>query len=106
VFVITGSFDMLMDLFVFVTWIFYGFVGYGIFVLRKKMPDAPRPYKLKAYPWIPIVFIAFSLFYFVLTLYNDISNYLSGKTEIVYSLLGLALLVAGLPFYWWFRRRL
>lgn len=105
IFVITGSFDMLMDLFVFVTWIFYGFAGYGIFILRKKMPDAERPYKLKGYPWVPIVFIAFALFYFVLTLYNDISNYVIGKTEIIYSALGLLLLAAGLPFYWWWNRK-
>jgi APA family basic amino acid/polyamine antiporter len=105
VFVITGSFDMLMDLFVFVTWIFYGFAGYGIFVLRRKMPDAERPFKLKAYPWVPIVFIAFALFYFVLTLYSDIGNYLQGKTQIIYSVLGLLLLAAGVPFYLYFRWR-
>lgn len=104
-FVISGSFDMLMDLFVFVTWIFYGFAGYGIFILRKKMPDAVRPYRMKGYPWIPVVFIAFSVFYFFLTLYNDINNYREEKTEVVYSALGLMLLVAGLPFYWWWNRR-
>jgi len=75
--VLIGSFDMLMDMFVFITWIFYGFAAYGIFILRKKMPDAPRPYKLKGYPYLPIIFMLFSTLYVVITLYNDISNYMA-----------------------------
>jgi APA family basic amino acid/polyamine antiporter len=101
-FVLSGSFDMLADLFVFVTWIFYGFAAYGIIILRRKMPLAERPYKLKGYPWIPIIFIFFALFYFILTIYNDVQNYLSGKTEIIFSALGLLLLASGVPFYWYF----
>ncbi len=95
---------MLADLFVFVTWIFYGFAAYGIIILRRKMPLAERPYKLKGYPWIPIIFIFFALFYFILTIYNDAQNYLSGKTEIIFSALGLLLLASGVPFYWYFNR--
>jgi len=104
-FVLTGSFDMLSDLFVFVTWIFYAFAAYGIFILRRKMPDRERPYKLKFYPWAPLIFILFALFYFVVTIYNDISNYLTGKTEIIFSMLGLLLLLTGIPFYWYFKYR-
>ncbi len=103
-FVLSGSFDMLADLFVFVTWIFYGFAAYGIIILRRKMPLAERPYKLKGYPWIPIIFIFFVLFYFILTIYNDVQNYLSGKTEIIFSALGLLLLASGVPFYSYFNR--
>lgn len=104
VFVITGSFDMLMDLFVFVTWIFYGIAGYGIFVLRRKMPEAERPFKLSAYPLVPIIFISFAAFYFVFTVYNDINSYLKGESRVVYSVLGLTLLAAGIPFYFYFLR--
>lgn len=102
VFVLTGSFDMLMDMFVFVTWIFYGFAAYGIIILRKKMPHAHRPFKLKGYPWIPVVFILFAALYFIITLYNDFHNHAIGKTPIVYSLLGLVLLSVGIPFYVYF----
>ena len=49
-FIITGSFDMLADMFVFITWIAYLFGAIGIFLLRKKMPDQPRPYKIWGYP--------------------------------------------------------
>ncbi len=104
-FVLTGTFDMLTDLFVFITWIFYGFAGYGIFILRRKMPDAHRPYKVWGYPYIPVVFIAFTLFYFFMTLYNDITGYLSGKTPVVNSLLGLLLLASGVPVYLYLKRK-
>ena len=96
---------MLADLFVFVSWLFYGFGAYGIFILRKKMPKANRPYKLKAYPLIPIIFILFAAFYFFITIYNDIHNYLEGKAKVVNSALGLALLLTGLPFYLYFRKK-
>ena len=33
---------------------------------------------------------------------NDVQNYLSGKTEIIFSALGLLLLASGVPFYWYF----
>lgn len=106
-FVLTGSFDMLTDMFVFITWIFYGFAAYGVFILRRKMPDAggADAYKTWGYPVVPIVFIAFAAFYFFLTLYNDVTNYLSGKTPVINSLLGLLLTAAGVPLYFYLRRR-
>ncbi len=102
-FVLTGSFDMLTDLFVFITWIFYGFAAAGIFILRKKMPDADRPYKAWGYPLAPAIFIIFSAFYFILTLYSDINNYLTGKTHFISSVFGLALTIIGVPLYFYFR---
>ncbi len=104
-FVLTGSFDMLTDLFVFITWIFYGFAAAGIFILRKKMPKAERPYKAWGYPLAPIIFVLFSAFYFILTLYADISNYLTGKTHFISSAFGLLLTAMGIPFYFYFRRK-
>jgi APA family basic amino acid/polyamine antiporter len=104
-FVLTGSFDMLTDLFVFITWIFYGFAGVGIFILRKKMPDAIRPYRVWGYPWVPIIFIAFTIFYFVITIYNDVSNYIHGRTAMINSVLGLLLTATGIPMYWYLKRK-
>ncbi|MFM7839902.1 MAG: APC family permease [Chitinophagaceae bacterium] len=86
-FVLTGTFDMLTDLFVFITWIFYGFAGFGVFILRKKMPDAPRLFKVWGYPFLPILFVLFSVFYFIMTIYNDVTDYISGKSPVVYSVL-------------------
>ncbi|HEY9002846.1 MAG TPA: amino acid permease [Mucilaginibacter sp.] len=103
--VFIGSFDMLMDMFVFISWIFYGFAAYGIFILRKKMPDAHRHYKLKGYPYLPIIFIFFSMLYVVITLYNDINNYMLGKSPIINSVFGLVLTVMGIPLYWYFKKK-
>ena len=104
-FVLTGSFDMLADLFVFISWIFYGFAAYGVFILRRKMPDVKRPYKVWGYPVIPIIFIFFAAFYFVMTLYNDISAFLLGKTEFINSVYGLGLTLAGIPVYYYYKRK-
>ncbi|MDB5133850.1 MAG: amino acid permease [Mucilaginibacter sp.] len=103
--VLIGSFDMLMDMFVFITWIFYGFAAYGIFILRKKMPLAPRAFKLKGYPYLPIIFMMFSSLYVVITLYNDTSNYIAGKSHIINSVFGLLLTAIGVPLYWYFRKK-
>jgi APA family basic amino acid/polyamine antiporter len=103
--VISGSFDMLTDMFVFVSWIFYAVIAIGLFILRKKMPDANRPYKVWGYPIVPALFIVFTVLYLCLTVYNDVKNYLDGKTPIINSLFGLGLTLAGVPLYFYFRRK-
>jgi len=104
-FIITGSFDMLADMFVFVTWIAYGLGAAGIFILRKKLPGAARPYKAWGHPYITILFIVFSAFYLVVTIYNDVSNYLAGKQPVINSLLGIAITALGIPLYYYYRAR-
>jgi APA family basic amino acid/polyamine antiporter len=94
-----------MDMFVYISWIVYGFAAYGIFILRKKIPDVHRPYKLKGDPYLPIIFILFSTLYVVITLYNDINNYIEGKSPIINSVFGLALTSIGVPLYLYFRRK-
>jgi len=73
--------------------------------LRKKMPDAHRPYKLKGYPYLPIIFIFFAMLYVGITLYNDISAYVAGKSPIINSVFGLALTAIGIPLYWYFKKK-
>jgi basic amino acid/polyamine antiporter, APA family len=103
--VLSGSFDMLTDMLVFVSWLFYGLSAYGIFILRKKMPDAERPYKVWGYPYLPAFFVVFSGLFLVMTLYNDISNYLNGVTPLINSLFGLLLTFIGVPLYFYFRKK-
>ena len=102
--VLSGSFDMLTDMLIFVSWLFYGLSAAGIFVLRKKLPHAERPYKVWGYPFVPGVFVAFTAFFLIATLISDIQLYISGKTEIINSLLGLLLTALGIPLYWYFKR--
>ena len=103
--VISGSFDTLTDMLIFVTWVFYALSALGVMVLRKKMPDAIRPYKTWGYPFVPIAFISIASFFLLITLYNDISNYLNGTSPLINSLFGLALTAIGIPLYFYFKKR-
>ena len=105
VFIVTGSFDMLADMFVFITWIAYGLGAVGIFMLRKRMPDAERPYRIWGFPWVPLLFIGFSAFYLISTVWNDVSNYMAHRQPVINSVLGLLITAAGIPFYFYCRRK-
>ena len=54
---LSGTYGDLLDYVVFVVLVFYILTVTGIFILRKKRPDADRPYKTFGYPIIPIVYI-------------------------------------------------
>lgn len=93
--VLSGTFDQLTDMLIFAAFIFYGATALGVFILRKKMPDTPRPYKVWGYPVVPAIFIIFCIF-------------LIGNTVIARPReagIGLVLIFLGVPFYWWFKRK-
>jgi APA family basic amino acid/polyamine antiporter len=75
----------------------------GIFILRKKMPDHPRPYRVWGYPWLPLLVILFNALYLIITLIDDIQNYIEGKTRLMNSVFGLVVTAAGIPLYYYFR---
>jgi APA family basic amino acid/polyamine antiporter len=54
---LTGKYGDLLDFVVIIVLIFYILTIYGIFILRKKMPDAERPYKALGYPFVPMLYI-------------------------------------------------
>jgi APA family basic amino acid/polyamine antiporter len=93
--VLSGSFDQLTDMLIFASFIFYGATTLGVFVLRIKMPDAPRPYKAWGYPVVPALFIVFCVGLVVVTL-------IARPRE---ALLGLSLMLAGVPFYMFWNRK-
>jgi APA family basic amino acid/polyamine antiporter len=103
--VFSGSFDMLTDMLVFVSWLFYGLSAAGVFVLRKTMPHATRPYKVWGYPYLPAAFVLFTAFFVASTLVVDIQNYVGGKTTLINSLFGLLLTAMGVPLYFYFHRK-
>lgn len=105
VLVISGSFDMLTDMLIFVSWIFYALGAFGVFILRRTMPEAPRPYKVWGYPFIPAAFCLFAFAFVVVTLYNDITAFQRGEIPVITSVLGLVLTFTGLPLYFYFGRR-
>jgi APA family basic amino acid/polyamine antiporter len=105
----SGTFDTLTDMLIFVSWVFYAAGAYGVFVLRRKEPDAPRHYKVPGYPWIPISFVLFAGLYLVLTVVNDVSVYreavAQGKPATINSVFGTGLVLIGMPIYFFYRNR-
>lgn len=105
VMVLSGSFSILTDMYIFIVWVFNLMMMIGLFILRVKMPGKERPYKVWGYPWMPIVVVLFNLFYLAITLVDDISNYVNGKTQIMNSVFGIVVTAMGIPLYFYFKWR-
>jgi APA family basic amino acid/polyamine antiporter len=85
----------LLDWVVFAVLIFYVLTIAGIFILRRKRPDAERPYRAFGYPVIPALYmVVASLIAVVLLIYKPAT-----------SLPGLAIVLAGIPVYFAWRRK-
>ncbi len=94
VFVLVRSFSQLADQFVIGIWPFYALAVAAIYVLRRRQPDLARPYRTWGYPIVPAVFLVASLFL--------LGNYfVSQPTESAWD---IAVLISGVPVYWWWRR--
>lgn len=89
VLVLSGTFDQLTDMIIFAVFIFYGATTLGVFILRRKMPDAHRPYKVWGYPVIPAIFILFCIGLFVNTI-------IARPRE---AAIGMILILLGIPVY-------
>ncbi len=91
----SGSFDILTDLVIIAAFIFYGLIVGGVVVLRIKKPTIDRPYKTFGYPVVPIFFTIFCLVFLVISFTES-----PGK-----SLVGVALILSGLPFYFYWKNK-
>jgi len=89
-----GTFDQLTNYVIFASWIFYGMTTAAVFMLRRRMPDAPRPYRTIGYPVMPVVFVLVALWLLINTL----------QTNPVEAFTGLIVIALGLPLYFYFRR--
>jgi APA family basic amino acid/polyamine antiporter len=96
VLLLSGHYKQLYTLVIFPSWILYAMTGASVIVLRWKRPDMVRPYKVPAYPFVPLLFVmvAIGLLY---------STLLTSPRE---SGIGFGIIVAGLPFYFYWKRRL
>src|SRR5918911_368842 len=54
---LSGSFDALTNYSIFALWIFYGLTTASVFIFRRRMPDAERPYRAWGYPVVPVLFL-------------------------------------------------
>lgn len=80
-----NGFEAMVDFTAPVFWFFFLCTGLSLFVLRKKQPDVPRPFKVPLYPVIPFLFVAFCAY----MLYSSLSVTGTG------ALVGVALLLTG-----------
>ncbi|GIK59603.1 MAG: amino acid transporter [Ignavibacteriota bacterium] len=91
--VLSGSFDTITDYVIFATWFFYMLTAFGVIVLRKKMPDVPRPYKVIGYPYTIWFFVIFSFVFLVNSIISDSEN----------AAMGMLLIMTGLPLYFFWK---
>jgi APA family basic amino acid/polyamine antiporter len=92
---LSGTFDQITTYAIFALWLFFGVTASTVFVLRRKLPDAVRPYRTLGYPFVPFIFILVAAWLVINTI----------LTTPVESAAGLALIALGLPVYFYFKRR-
>lgn len=86
---LSGTYDALTDYVIFASWIFYGLAIGSVFVLRRKMPNAERPYRTWGYPFVPGIALIVTAWLLISTI----------KTSTRGSLIGLLLIALGIPVY-------
>lgn len=93
VLVLSGTFDQLTDMIIFAVFIFYGATTLGVFILRRRLPDVHRPYKVWGYPVVPAIFILFCISLF----FNTI---ITRPRE---AAIGMILIFSGIPVYYFLK---
>lgn len=93
---LTGTYNQLLNYVIFAALLFYAFTTAGLFILRSKRPDVPRPYKAVGYPVLPALYILLCIGVMVLLL-------LSPTTRLE-SISGLVLVLIGVPVFFLWRR--
>jgi APA family basic amino acid/polyamine antiporter len=95
VLILTGTYETLSSYTVLSAWTFYTLSVAGVWVLRRKSPDAPRPYKMWGYPVTLWAFLIVSVWFMVDAFVNQPGT----------SLIAFGIAVAGIPFYLIWRAR-
>jgi APA family basic amino acid/polyamine antiporter len=92
---VSGKYGDLLDMVSFVVVLFYMLTIAGIFILRKRLPNADRPYKAFGYPWLPVIYIVMgTTFCILLIIYKP-----------TYTWPGLLIALSGIPIYYWALRK-
>ena len=92
---VSGSYSQLLDYIIFAVLVFYILTIVGLFVLRVKQPDVPRPYKALGYPVLPALYIVMATWICIVLL----------RYKPQYTWPGLALVLLGIPVYSLWSRR-
>jgi basic amino acid/polyamine antiporter, APA family len=92
---LSGTYGQLLDYIIFAVLVFYILTIFGLFVLRVKRPDAPRPYRAIGYPVLPAIYILMALFIDIVLL----------RYKPQYTWPGLIIVLVGIPVYAVWSRR-
>jgi APA family basic amino acid/polyamine antiporter len=92
------DYDTLITYFVVVEWAALIFAVGALFVLRRKMADAPRPFRTPGYPWVPLVFVIGTILGLSAILWGQLQV---GNFSPIY---GLGLALAGFPVHHLWKR--
>jgi len=87
--------DSLTDIAMFIMWAFYISAFLAVFILRKRQPDASRPYSVPAFPLIPIIAIVGAIYI--------VGSMLMDKP--LDAMLAVGITATGLPVYWLLNKR-
>ncbi len=90
----TGSYVTLVAYVLFIAWIIHALTVLGLIILRRKHPEWDRPYRVWGYPWAPLLFVAFAVWFVATTLIARPES----------SLAGIAIVAVGIPIYYWWRK--
>ncbi|GAA5421495.1 putative serine/threonine exchanger transporter [Tetragenococcus halophilus subsp. halophilus] len=89
-----GTFDLLTDMLIFVMWSFSMLLFLAVFILRKKAPEMPRPYKVPLYPIVPLIAMLGGGFILMMTLI----------TTPGLALTGIGVTAIGVPVYYYMKK--
>ena len=94
------DFDRLTTYFVVVEWFALLFAVGAVFVLRRRQPDTPRPFRTPLYPWVPLIFVVGTVVGLAAIVWGEIGR----ETPNWSPVWGLAIALAGFPVYRLWRR--
>jgi APA family basic amino acid/polyamine antiporter len=94
VLILSGSFEVLIDYRIFGVWMLNVITVAGVIQLRRTHPDWERPYRMWGYPFTTLAFIAVAIAFMLNTLIQRPRP----------SIAGLAIMAAGVPLYYFWRR--
>ncbi|PKQ70680.1 APC family permease [Raineya orbicola] len=91
---LSGAYSDLLGYVMFAVMLFYFLTILAVFILRKKMPDLPRPYKAVAYPFLPALYLVLiTIISIIWLIYEPYTRY------------GFLIVLSGLPVYVWLKKK-